>query len=160
MKRILLLILSLVYLVQANEFFYEHNKKINLKRDRTIASTKKVKYFRNDKDEVIVIKDQIMVRLKAFAAITAIIQEFDLEIVRKYNNTQYILEVKDIDDVIWIANELNSRTTVTYAHPIYFNKTRYKQETSQEANEQRKSAKSGKPSSGSAKELSNAFKSR
>ncbi|MEA2050367.1 MAG: hypothetical protein U9O56_06540 [Campylobacterota bacterium] len=124
MKKVVLLIFLSLTILNAKVFFYENNKIVYLKKDNTIASTARVKYFKNRYGESIVVKNQILIKLKSIAVITALILEFDLEILKKVNNKKYIMRIKNIDDVFWISNEINNRTAVSYAYPVYLNKTK------------------------------------
>ncbi len=123
MKTLILLFIFVIASLDAKEYFYEYNKKISLKKDYSISSTAKVKYFINQKGQSIVIKDQFVIKLKQVAAVTALILEFDLEIIKKFNNNKYIMGVKNIDKIFLITNEINSRTAVLYAYPVYVNKS-------------------------------------
>ena len=159
MKKIVLVLILFLSSLSAKTYFYENKKRIELKKDYSKGSTSKIKYFKNRKGESIAVKNQILIKLKAVAVITAIIQEFDLNIIKKINNNKFILEVKNIDEVFWKSNEINRRTAVSYAYPIYINKT----QREKRAGKNSESAggienKSKQASSGA--DISSAFKNR
>ena len=158
MIKTLFLIFFLLSSLNAKEYFYERNKKITLVKDRTKLGTSKIKYFKNSNGDSIVVKKQMLIKMKAIAALTAIIDEFDLNIIKKINHNKYILEVKDIDEIFWKTNEINSRTAVEYAYPVYINKT-VKQKHIEKLNKKGKFKKLpfGNDDAENANELLNAF---
>ena len=126
MKNILF-ILFIIISLDAKVYFYERDKKVYLKKDNTKVSTKRVKYFRNSKNELVIVKNQIILKLNSVAAITKYILKYNLEIKKKFNNKKYIFTIPNVDDVFWISKELYNKTAVNYAYPVYVVKKQKKQ---------------------------------
>ena len=126
MKNILLMLFIIVSL-DAKVYFYERDKKVYLKKDNTKVSTKRVKYFRNSKNELVIVKNQIILKLNSVAAITKYILKYNLEIKKKFNNKKYIFIIPNVDDVFWISKELYNKTAINYAYPVYVIKKERKQ---------------------------------
>ncbi|MEA3352772.1 MAG: hypothetical protein U9Q33_03005 [Campylobacterota bacterium] len=156
MKKLIILLtfLTLATSLNAKEYFYEGDKKIYLYKDRSKASSPYKKYYLNSKNQSILIQKDIIIKFKAFATVTAIIEEYDLDIKKRYNKTRYILSVKNIDDIFHISNEINNKTYVEYAYPKYINKTLNK------TYKKGSSAGTGGTSLGSGKSISEAFNKR
>ena len=127
MKNILLILFIIVSL-DAKVYFYERDKKVYLKKDNTKVSTKRVKYFKNSKNELVIVKNQIVLKLNSVAVITKYILKYNLEIKKKFNNKKYIFTIPNVDDVFWISKELYNKTAVNYAYPVYVVKKQKKQQ--------------------------------
>ncbi|MEA3289761.1 MAG: hypothetical protein U9Q04_06215 [Campylobacterota bacterium] len=154
--------LALVTSLNAKEYFYEHGKKVYIYRDKTKAATPQRKYYINLKNQTIIIRKDIMVKLKAFATVTAIIEEYELTVKKRYSKDKYLLSVQNIDDIFNIANTINKKTYVDYAYPKYFNKTlndKYRRAGSGTGSGKAKGG-SGSTSLGSGESISEAFKKR
>ena len=154
MKETILVLFLLFSTLNAKVYFYQNKKMIVLKQDRTKHGTSKIKYYLNSKKESIVVKNQFIIKLRAVAAITSIIQEFDLEIVKKINNNKFILEVKNIDNIFWKSNEINRRTAVLYAYPVYINKSAQLKDIAREKDLKKSSSKKA----GNVSDFSESFK--
>ncbi|MEA3383667.1 MAG: hypothetical protein U9Q20_03195 [Campylobacterota bacterium] len=158
-KALFLLFISFSFL-NAKDFFYENNKRVDLKRDLSKSSTYQIRYFKNKKNESIAVKNRILIKLNSVAAITAMILEYDLNIFRKINDKKFILEVKDINDIFWISNKINSKTAVSYAYPIYINKTKKAQRAMVKKSSKKDDGIGKAKVSASGADISSAFKNR
>ena len=124
MIKLFISILLLVNILNAKEYFYFHEKRIELKPYRKIASSPRIRYFTDKKGDIFIIKKQIMVRLNSMAVISTLILDYELDIVKKYSNKKYLLEVKNIADVFRIVNAINEKNAVRAAYPMHLNKSR------------------------------------
>jgi hypothetical protein len=119
MKKVLIVLVVFIDIVIAQEFYYyQKNRKIELipqplQRDRQCF------YYRTKEGRLLGISNKILVKSENDMLLKKYLNEYDLSIVKVLSKQLYLIEVTDKNVTLDIANQLNGKEGIVYAHPDF-----------------------------------------
>ena len=104
-------------------FYYENGKKISLKPVssplRTLNEKSGIDYYQTQRGIVVGVSDKLLVKLQDKSQLQALLKEFNLVMLKAYNNNIFLLQTPSKNKTITIANELHQKENVLFAHPDF-----------------------------------------
>jgi len=125
MMKILLSLFFIILSLYAAEgsFYYENGKKISLKPVssplRTLNEKSGIDYYQTQRGIVVGVSDKLLVKLQDKSQLQALLKEFNLVMLKAYNNNIFLLQTPSKNKTITIANELHQKENVLFAHPDF-----------------------------------------
>ena len=126
MKRVILLYLFIIFQFSYAEVIYydEHKKDIYLKKytGKKMFKSSNVDHYINEKDMVVGVSDQLIVKFLNITNLEKYLEEFHLKIEKKLSNNMYLLITQDKNETVEISRKLSGKKDVQYTHPDFIKK--------------------------------------
>ncbi len=106
-----------------DHYYYKDNIKVSLKPYmQSSRNTSKIDYYKNEKGILLGVTDKIIVKVMDESYLIQGIQEFNLTIEKRLSANLYLLKVLEQNKTLDIANSLNQKEGILYAHPDFIKK--------------------------------------
>ncbi len=106
-----------------DHYYYKNDKKVPLiAQTNNSNEVAKVYYYKNEKGILLGVTNKIIVKVTDERYLNQYIQEFNLSIEKKLSKNLYLLKVLEKNKTLDIANSLNQKEGITYAHPDFIKK--------------------------------------
>ncbi len=124
MMKILLSLFLIILSLYAAEgsFYYENGKKISLKPVSSplrMVNESRIDYYQTQRGMVVGVSDKLLVKLQDKNQLQSLLKEFNLVMLKAYNNNVFLLQTPSKTKTITIANELHKKDSVLFAHPDF-----------------------------------------
>jgi len=107
----------------SDNYYYKKNEKVTLTpNDTAFRASARVNYYINENGTVLGVSDMLLLKLKRHADLKKYLNEFNLTTHKSLGKNLYLLKSSDKNLVIDIANRLNEKDDVKYAHPDFIKK--------------------------------------
>ncbi len=119
--------LSIVYLLFAqfsfsDNFYYKQNKKIKLIPESSSKVLNQIKYFKTENNVLLGITNKIILKLENDIVLDNYLKDFNLTKIKKLSKNIFLVEVKNNELTLEIANQLSQCKGIKYAHPDFIKK--------------------------------------
>jgi hypothetical protein len=117
--------ISLVQIAYASDIYYYQNnsqKYLAAVIDSINRNNSKINYYLTGKNKLLGVTDKLIIKLKSEIYIQQYLDEYDLIIVKKITKNTFLLQTKNKDLTLKIANQLHEKQDVEYAHPDFIKK--------------------------------------
>ncbi len=124
MKFLQLILMTTLFGIAQDNYYYQGNEKVFLKPYRTSVSRNlsQIEYYVNENGTLLGVTDKIIVKLKDSASMEKLLKRYSLFADRKIGPNLYVVKTKDKSTTIEIANQLNVNENVVYAQPDFIRK--------------------------------------
>ncbi|MDF1883500.1 hypothetical protein JHD49_06050 [Sulfurimonas sp. SAG-AH-194-C21] len=125
MKKTVIICILFVSVLQVfgNTYYYKNNKKVGLSLKKVVSrATTNIDYYVNEYGIELGITDKLIVKTKNKKTLIIYLDEFNLSIEKELSKDLYLLKTMDKNLTINIANKLNEKNTILYAHPDFIKK--------------------------------------
>ena len=125
MKKIILLLLFLIFANASDNFYYQNDKKNELTPIKTIQKLQKkdsnqtIDYYKKDNGQIVGVTQEIIIKLKDKKAFKSIIKKYAISFKQKLTNTLYVVETNSTKNTLYITNLLYNDANIIYAHPNF-----------------------------------------
>ena len=128
MKKIILLLLSLLLFANASDnFYYQKDKKVFLTSIKSVEtfqkiSSTKIDYYKTQEGHTVGISKEFIVKLKEEQALQNLIKKYSISLKKRLAKNLYLMEVNSTKETLIVTNELYHDSNVSYAHPNFIKK--------------------------------------
>ena len=124
MKSLTFIFIVLIEFGSASDnYYYKNNQKISLvPHNVTLRNSSNIDYYKNEKGILLGITDKIIIKVTDESYLRQYTQEFNLTIEKKLSTNLYLVKVSEKNKTLNIANSLNQKEGITYAHPDFIKK--------------------------------------
>lgn len=111
-------------MVFASESYYYKNgvKTVLTPVQNSLRTNEKVKYYKDERGIELGVKDTILLKLNDQQKLSDLQNRFGFVVIKRYKNSLYLLQVKDPQNTLDIANALNQEDGVAYTQPDFVKK--------------------------------------
>lgn len=113
------MILLLGSLLQANDFYYEYEKKVSIVKSFESRSGNNVKFYENSLGKKIGIKDEILLQCQDDTNCTTLFRDYNISEVEKLSSKIYLIKVPKDVDIFVLSQKLYKEPHIKYAHPNF-----------------------------------------
>ncbi len=119
MKKIFIVFIILIEIISAQDYFYyKKNHKIEL-IPQQVQENKQFFYYKTKEGRLLGISDKILVKSNNKTLLKKYLTEYDLTLLKTLSDQLYLIKVSNKNMTLDIANELNEKEGVLYAHPDF-----------------------------------------
>lgn len=124
MKKSIFIFILLIQFGSSQEYYYKNNIKILLKNVHTEINddTSKVSYYKNEKGILLGVTDKVIVKTVDVNLLEKYVHALNASIEKKLAKDLYLVKVTNKNKTLDIANELNKKESIEYAHPDFIKK--------------------------------------
>ena len=124
MKKSIFIFILLIQFGSSQEYYYKNNTKILLKNVHTEINddTSKVSYYKNEKGILLGVTDKVIVKTVDVNLLEKYVHALNASIEKKLAKDLYLVKVTNKNKTLDIANELNKKESIEYAHPDFIKK--------------------------------------
>ena len=124
MKKTIIAFIVLIQFGYSQEhYYYKNNTKVLLKSyTPSSRNTSTINYYKNEKGILLGVTDKIIIKVADENYLREYTQEFNLTIEKKLSTNLYLVKVSEKNKTLDIANSLNQKEGITYAHPDFIKK--------------------------------------
>ena len=121
MKKIILtFLLTSMILLQANIFYYEHGKKVELKEVKEIRSNVKgITYYKTVQGNKLGVTDEIIVQCKKNIDCFKLLEDQGFINISKLSSILFLLKVGKNENVFTLSQKLYKQSEIIMAHPNF-----------------------------------------
>jgi predicted adenine nucleotide alpha hydrolase (AANH) superfamily ATPase len=112
-------ILIMANILQAQEFYYEYGKKVNLKPISTQRDLNGIKYYQKAEGVKVGVKDEIILKCKDNISCRDSLLKYQFKSIENLSNTLIIVQIEDKEDIFKIAQELYNQDNIEFATPNF-----------------------------------------
>ncbi len=124
MKKIILLFLvASLFVLSADEFYYAHDKKIEvseLRERRNNADT--VRYYQTREARVFGVTDEIIVQCKEAKNCLETLEDLKFNNVSRLSKVLFLIKIPNVDNIFEISRKLYENPAIVLAHPNFVKK--------------------------------------
>lgn len=122
--RFLILLVSLLSLAVASDvYYYKSGVKTTLyPLSQSSRGVTNIDYYENEQGRVLGVSNRIIVKMQSDTNLQNYLLEYNLTLKSSFGNSLYLLQTSDKNITIKIANLLNEKADIEYAHPDFFKK--------------------------------------
>jgi len=119
MKKIFIVFIILIEIISAQDYFYyKKNHKIEL-IPQQVQENKQFFYYKTKEGRLLGISDKILVKSNNKTLLKKYLTEYNLTLLKTLSDQLYLIKVSNKNMTLDIANELNEKEGILYAHPDF-----------------------------------------
>ena len=122
MKKLIIVFVTFTLCIHSQEYYYKNNTKISLEKVHMPSTTADIEYYKTEKGILLGVTDKIIVKTTDLTLLESYATELNASIEKKLSSNLYLLKVKDRNQTFNIANALNEKESIAYAHPDFIKK--------------------------------------
>ncbi len=120
MKIYIFIVLFSQFLFANDTYYYKKNTKIDLIYTKSIyRDLSSIDYYKTKNNILLGVSNSILVKITNKISIDDIAQDFNLTVKQKFTDNLYLVEVKNKNLTLDIANKLNNLSYIKYAQPNF-----------------------------------------
>lgn len=116
---IALMLLLNVGCAKDNFYFKKEEKIILTPMENSSRSTSDMRYYKDQRENVVGVGDTIIVKFKNTANLDIYIKEFDIKSYEEISKNMFVFKVKNSNETIDIANSLSYKQDIEYSEPNF-----------------------------------------
>ena len=106
-------------LLEADNFYYEYGKKVDLKHLNTQRDLGGIQYYEKSNGSKVGLKDEIILKCKDNISCKDSLLKYKFKSIKNLSNTLIIVQIEDKEDIFKIAQELYNEDNIEFATPNF-----------------------------------------
>jgi len=105
--------------LQAENFYYQHGKKIGVEKIAKSRGGESITYYKNSLGKKIGVEDKIIFECLEHQEALALVKKYQLESLERVSEHLYIVQITRGENIFSVAQKLHEEEHVTFAHPSF-----------------------------------------
>ena len=119
MKKIFIVFTVLIEILSAQEYFYYKKDRKTELIPQQIQGSQNVLYYKTKEGYLLGVGDRILVKSNNDTLLNKYLAEYNLTLLKRLSDHLYLIEVPNKSLTLDIANLLNRKEGILYAHPDF-----------------------------------------